>query len=283
MAVPAFSDIAKASNDILNRDFYHVSAASLDIKSKAPNGVTFNVKGKASHEGKNAGNIEAKYADTLSGLTVTQGWSTANVLDTKIELNEKIAKGLKAEILGQFLPSSQNVVAKLNLHFKQPNFHGRAFVDATNGPTANIDAVIGHEGFVVGVEAGYDVSKAAITRYAAAVGYSMPLYSTAVTASNNLSIFSFSYYHKVNSEVEAGAKASWDSKAGNTVGLEVAGKWRLDPTSFAKAKVNDRGIAALAYNVLLRPGVKVGIGMSFDTQHLKEASHKVGASFEFEG
>ncbi|KAL8797334.1 MAG: hypothetical protein Q9195_000488 [Heterodermia aff. obscurata] len=283
MAVPAFSDIAKASNDILNRDFYHVSAASLDIKSKAPNGVTFNVKGKSSHEGKNAGSMEAKYADPLSGLTVTQGWSTANVLDTKVELNEKIAKGLKAEILGQFMPASQNVGAKLNLHFKQPNFHGRAFVDAANGPTANIDAVVGHEGFVVGAEAGYDVSKAAITRYAAAVGYSMPLYSAAVTASNNLSIFSFSYYHKVNSEVEAGAKATWDSKAGNTVGLEVAGKWRLDPTSFAKAKVNDRGIAALAYNILLRPGVKVGIGMSLDTQHLKEASHKVGASFEFEG
>ena len=173
-----------------------------------------------------------------AGLTVTQGWSTANVLDTKVELNEKIAKGLKAEILGQFVPSSHNVGAKLNLHFKQPNFHGRAFVDATNGPTANIDAVVGHEGFVVGVEAGYDVSKAAITRYAAAVGYSMPLYSAAVTASNNLSIFSASYYHKVNSEVEAGAKATWDSKAGNTVGLEVAGKWRLDPTSFAKVKIN---------------------------------------------
>lgn len=31
--------------------------ASLDIKSKAPNGVTFNVKGKASHEGKNAGSV----------------------------------------------------------------------------------------------------------------------------------------------------------------------------------------------------------------------------------
>ena len=173
-----------------------------------------------------------------AGLTVTQGWSTANVLDTKVELNEKIAKGLKAEILGQFVPSSHNVGAKLNFHFKQPNFHGRAFVDAMNGPTANIDAVIGHEGFVVGVEAGYDVSKAAITRYAAALGYSMPLYSAAITASNNLSIFSASYYHKVNSEVEAGAKASWDSKAGNTVGLEVAGKWRLDPTSFAKVRTS---------------------------------------------
>ena len=46
-----------------------------------------------------------------------------------------------------------------------------------------------------------------------------------------------------------------------------------------QAKVNDRGIAALAYQVLLKPGVKVGFGVSFDTQHLKEASHKVRRTY----
>ena len=43
-----------------------------------------------------------------------------------------------------------------------------------------------------------------------------------------------------------------------------------------QAKINDRGIAAVAYNVLIRPGVSLGLGMSLDTQNLKEASHKVG-------
>jgi voltage-dependent anion channel protein 2 len=49
-----------------------------------------------------------------------------------------------------------------------------------------------------------------------------------------------------------------------------------------KLKVNDRGIAALAYNVTLREGVKLGLGASFDTQKLDQATHKVGASFTFE-
>ena len=49
-----------------------------------------------------------------------------------------------------------------------------------------------------------------------------------------------------------------------------------------QAKINDRGIAALAYNVLLRPGVTLGLGASFDTQNLNQAAHKVGASFTFE-
>lgn len=229
-----------------------------------------------------------------SGLTLTQSWTTANTLDTKIEVDNQLAKGLKAELLTHYLPKNNTYGAKTNLYFKQPNFHGRAFFDLFRGPTATIDAVMGHEGFLVGAEAGYDVEKAAITRYSAAVGYSVPQYTAAITATNNLSVFAASYYHKVNSDVEAGAKATWDSKAGDKVGLEVASKYRLDPTSFVKVgssicwglavvsmltvkqgKVNDRGIAALAYNVLLRPGFTLGLGASFDTQNLNEASHKV--------
>ena len=169
-----------------------------------------------------------------AGLTFTQTWTTANSLDTKIELADKIAKGFKAEVLTNYLPASQKYGAKANLYFKQPNVHTRAFFDLLKGPIATIDATVGHEGFLVGAEAGYDVQKAAITKYSAAVGYAAPVYAAAITATNNLSVFSASYYHKVNSEVEAGAKATWDSKAGNNVGLEVASKYRLDPMSFAK-------------------------------------------------
>jgi voltage-dependent anion channel protein 2 len=230
-----------------------------------------------------------------AGLTLTQTWSTANSLDTKIELEDQIAKGLKAELNTVYLPNSNEYGAKVNVHFKQPNFHGRAFFDIFKGPVATVDAVLGHEGFLVGAEAGYDVQKAAITKYSAAVGYTAPIYSAAITASNNLSVFSASYYHKVNSQVEAGAKATWDSKAGSTVGLEFASKYRLDPTSFVKVrihkatwretmlnvlfspkgKINDRGIAAVSYSVLLRPGFTLGLGASFDTQKLSESSHKV--------
>lgn len=169
-----------------------------------------------------------------AGTTITQSWNTVNALDTKVELNDTIAKGLKAELLGNFLPATQAKGAKLNLHFKQANFHGRAFFDLLKGPTANVDAVIGQDGFLAGASAGYDVQKAAITNYSAAIGYSTPLYTASITGANNLSVFSAAYYHKVNSQVEAGAKATWDSKSGSQVGLEVASKYRIDPLSFTK-------------------------------------------------
>jgi voltage-dependent anion channel protein 2 len=283
MSVPAFTDIAKSANDLLNKDFYHLSAGTLEVRSSAPNAVAFKVTGKSSHEKATSGAMEAKYTDKSLGLTLTQVWNTANALESKVELADNLAKGLKAEGIFGILPSSSSRSAKLNLHFKQSAFHGRAFFDLLKGPTANIDAVVGHEGFLAGASAGYNVQNAAVTGYNAAVGYAAPSYSAAITATDNLSVFAASYYHKVNGQVEAGAKATWNSKSGNNVGLEVASKYRLDPVSFAKAKINDRGVAAVAYNVLLRPGVTLGLGGSFDTQKMDQATHKVGVSFTFEG
>ena len=169
-----------------------------------------------------------------AGLSLTQTWTTANVLSSKLELDNNFAKGLKAEALTDFVPSSQKFGAKINLYFKQPNFNARAFFDVLKGPVANVDAVLGRDGFLVGGEAGYDVQKAAITKYSLAVGYSAADYSAAITATSSLSVFAVSYHHKVNSQTEAGARATWDSKGSNNVAMEVAGKYRLDPTSFAK-------------------------------------------------
>ena len=165
---------------------------------------------------------------------MTQTWTTANSLDTKLELDNSITQGLKAEVLTNYLPAKQAYGGKVNLFYKQPSVHTRLFTDVLKGPTATFDATIGHEGFLVGGEAGYDVSKAAITKYALAAGYSQSTYAAAITATNNLSLFSASYYHKVNTEVEVGAKATWDSAQNSNVGLEVASKYKLDPSSFAK-------------------------------------------------
>ena len=173
-----------------------------------------------------------------AGLTLTQTWNTANALDSKVEVKDALAKGLKAEALFSFLPASQAKGAKFNLHFQQNNFHGRAFFDLLKGPTANVDAVVGDKGFLAGASAGYDVNKAAITSYAAAVGYTCPSYNMAVTATDNISVFGASFYQKVNSQVEGGCKAVWNSKTGSNVGIEFAGKYRIDPVSFAKVCIH---------------------------------------------
>lgn len=171
------------------------------------------------------------------GITVTQGWTTQALLDTKIEFASLMSQPVKAEFQNLFNPNNPSKAAqKLNFTFKQPNVHARAFLEhgASGNINALVDAVVGHEGFVVGAEAGYDVSKAAITRYSAAAGYQTTAFTASILGLQNLSVVAASYYQKVNANVEAGAKATYDLQGGKSVGLELASKYKLDPLSFAK-------------------------------------------------
>ncbi|KAE9394873.1 hypothetical protein BT96DRAFT_966875 [Gymnopus androsaceus JB14] len=185
---------------------------------------------------------KAKYTNKKHGAALTNTWTTSNVLRSQIELENQIAKGLKVDILSSLAPEKGTKTAAINAAFKQSGLHTRAALDVFKGPTFTADAVVGRDGFLLGV----------------------------------------------SPDVEAGAKAVYDSKATTGgVALEVGTKVYLDPAAFVKAKINNVGVIALGYTQALRPGVKLGLGLAVDTQKLNQASpsgpaHKVGASFTFE-
>ncbi|KAF2864083.1 hypothetical protein K470DRAFT_279888 [Piedraia hortae CBS 480.64] len=287
MPVPAYGDVAKAANDLITRDFYHTAQATLDVKLKAPNGTNVTVKGKQGFDGVTSGSLEGKHTLKPQGVTITQAWNTASLLDTKVELADVVAPGAKIDLQNLWNPSKPSSAAqKLTMAFKNPNVHSRAFLNYAQS-SGNIDAIVdvvaGHEGFLVGGEAAYDVQKAAVTRYGLAVAYSTPTYTASLQGIQNLSMVMASFYQKVNNAVEVGAKAGYDVRSSKASGLELASKYKLDSMSFAKAKINDRGIAAFAYSTKLNPGTTLGLGLSLDTQKLNEAGHKIGTSLTFEG
>ena len=111
--------------------------------------------------------------------------------------------------------------------------------------------MVGRDGFLLGAEASYNVTEGKVTRYAAAVGFSAPEYAVTVQGLNNLNLFSASYYHRVNADVEAGAKAVYDTRASTkgNVALEVAAKMYLDGAAFVKAKINNNGVLALGKSI----------------------------------
>ena len=98
-----------------------------------------------------------------------------------------------------------------------------------------------------------------MTRYAAAVGFSAPEYAVTIHGLGNLSTFAASYYHRVNADVEAGAKAVYDTRASTkgNVALEVAAKMYLDGAAFVKAKINNSGILALGTFSLCASGLVI--------------------------
>jgi voltage-dependent anion channel protein 2 len=69
------------------------------------------------------------------------------------------------------------------------------------------------------------VTQVKITRYAAALGFNGTDYAFALHGLDNGQVFSASYYHRVNTDVDASARAIYDTKGTtNGVALEVGAK-----------------------------------------------------------
>ncbi|ODO07416.1 voltage-dependent anion channel protein 2 [Cryptococcus wingfieldii CBS 7118] len=284
---PSWRDLGKSSSDLLLKD-YPIQGTSLEVRTLTPSNVAFKVAGtKDAKTDAITGDIEGKYVDFKNGFVFTQAWTTTNVLRTQLELENQIAKGLKFDLAATLNPAKSTKSAILTAIYKQPSLHTRATVDLFKGPTFTADTVIGRDGFLAGAEASYDVLSGAITRYAGAVGFSAPEYAVTLHGLGNLSTFAASYYHKVSKDVEAGAKAVYDTKSTTGgVSLEVGAKTYLDNAAFVKAKINNAGVLCLGYTQALRPGVKASAGLAIDTTRLNEptagqAAHKVGASIVF--
>ncbi|KAB5595912.1 Voltage-dependent ion-selective channel [Ceratobasidium theobromae] len=269
---PNWKDLGKSSNDLLSKDL-PITGTLLEVKTKTPSGVVFKVAGTRDNKTAGiSGDVEAKYADPKNGLVITQAWTTANVLRTQVEVENQIAKGLKLDLNTLLFPDKGGKSAVVNAVWKQPGLHSRASVDLFK-TTFTADTVIGRDGFLLGGEAGYDVTSGKFTRYAAALGFSAPEYAVTLHGLGNFSAYSASYYHRVSRDVEAGAKAVYDTKSStHIVNLEVGAKAYLDAAAFAKAKISNSGVLVLGYTQALRPGVKASFGLALDTQRLSDTS-----------
>ncbi|CEP16024.1 hypothetical protein [Parasitella parasitica] len=283
MSVPvAFNDIGKPAKDLLGKD-YPVGGVKLEVKTTAPNGVTFRVNGHRDNKtGIIIGDLETKWADKKKGVSVTEVWTSSNHLNGKLELENNITKGLKVEVITSLLPSINEKGAKINATYKQPNIHSIATLDVFK-KNMILNSVIGRDGFLVGGEIAYGAKEAKISRYHGAIGYATREYAIAVHATNSMSQYTASYYHRINPDLEASGKAVWNNKDSiNGVVLEVGAKFRLDDTCFIKGKMTNAGLVGASFTQTVRPGVKVNIGASVDTCRLSENAHKLGIALTFE-
>ncbi|ORZ11467.1 eukaryotic porin/Tom40 [Absidia repens] len=282
MSVPvAFNDIGKPVKDLLSKD-YPIGGVKLEVKTTAPNGVTFKVNGNRDNKtGIIVGDLETKYADKARGFSLTEAWTTSNHLNGKIELEDNVAKGLKLELLTSLLPSSNEKTAKVNATYKQPNVHTVATLDVFKSSVI-VNSVVGQQGFLVGGEVAYNVVDGKIHRYHAAAGYNANDYAVAVHALNNMNIMTAAYYHRVTADLEASGKATWAGEGATAVDIQVGAKLRLDESAFVKSRISNSGVLAVAYTQSIRPGVKVNLGASIDTSRLNENAHKLGLAFTLE-
>ncbi|KAJ9069258.1 Mitochondrial porin, variant 2 [Entomophthora muscae] len=283
MAPVAFPDLSKAVKDLLTKD-YPVGQAKLEVKTLTSNGVNLTING---HQDVKSGFVfgegKVKYSDYTNGLVITNAITTSNLLTTQIELENKAAKGIKLDILAGYLPMTSQKNLKANIYYKHDLAHVRVAADVFKGPQFNLDFVAGQDGVYLGGETAYDVEKGNVTKYNASVAYMHRDFTAALHSTDSFGNYAGTFYQRVNSDVEVGVRAAWDSKAvTSAVNLELGTKYALDRDAFIKAKVDNQGKLGLAYTQLVKPGVKLSLGGAFDTTKLNEPAHKIGFSLLFE-
>lgn len=127
-ALFSLKDLGKSSNDLLGKDF-PINGTALDVKTATSSGVSFKVALTRDAKAAINGDLETKYNLKHHGLTLTQTWTTTNVLRTQVELENQIAKGLKFDLATALLPDKGSKSALLTAIYKQPGLHTRAFLD----------------------------------------------------------------------------------------------------------------------------------------------------------
>lgn len=289
MAVPpSWKDLSKATNDLLGKD-YPLGSTSLDVNTVAPNGVAFHVKGARNNKTADIlGELEITVANKAKGLTSSTVWTTTNQLLQTVAADNYLANGLKVDFVSTFSPEKGTKTGVVNTVFKQPRLHTRTSIDLTQGPLIAHDSVVSREGFVAGYAAAVNAQTKALVNYEVAAGYYAPEYAITLQSTKRLNNYIASFYHRLNADLETGARAVFDaSKPVKETKLELGSKLYLDNAAFVKAKINNDGILGLGYTQALRPGVKASLGLALDTKAFpgEEAAtpdHKVGAALYFE-
>ncbi|XP_031562895.1 voltage-dependent anion-selective channel protein 2-like [Actinia tenebrosa] len=278
---PKYDDLGKESRDVFGKG-YGFGFVKLDLKTKTKKGVEFKTNGSSNNEtGKVFGSLETKYKFDDYGITLSEKWTTDNVLSSDIVVEDQIAKGLKLEFDTTFAPNTGKKSAKIKSAYKSDYVHGTADVDFDfAGPTVQASGVVGYEGWVAGYQAAYDTSKSKLIANNFSLGYrssDFQIHSSVHDASK----FMGSIYHQINKNLEVAAQLNWNTGSSNT-SFQAGCKYDVDKDSCIRAKVNNSSHLGLAYTQKMRDGIKATLSSHIDTKNLNSGGHKLGLWLEME-
>lgn len=281
MAPPSYSDLGKSAKDVFSKG-YNWGFFKLDAKSKTDNGVEFKSALNSNRDtGKVAGNLETKYKWSEYGLTFTEKWTTENVLNTEVKIEDQLAEGLDLTFDTSFAPQTGKKSGKVKSAYKMDYLNLNCDVDFDfAGPTVHGAAVLGYEGWLAGYQMSFDSSKSKLTRSNFGFGYNGGDFSF-TTNVNDGQEFQGSIHQKVNDSLEAAVSLAWTAGTGSTT-FALGAKYKLDDDASISAKVNNSSHVGLGYTQKLRDGVKLTVSSLIDGKNINQGGHKVGLGLEFE-
>jgi len=282
MAPPLYSDLGKTARDLFNKG-YNYGTVKLDVKTRTKNQIDFNLTGEHNTDlQKSLGTLEAKYKSPAHGLTFVEKWNTDNVLKSEVTVEDTLLKGLKLALDTSYSPASGKKSGVLKTTYNHDKFNLTTDVDLdSTGPVViHNSLVVGHLGWLLGLQTTFDTAKSQLTRNNFAVGYQASDFTLHTNVNDGTEVGG-SIYQKVNDNLGLGVSLSWSS-VNNATRFALASKYQLDKYSTVQAKVNNLSQIGLSYNQQLRDGVKLILSGIIDGKNINGGGHKLGLGLELE-
>lgn len=169
---PSYSDLGKQARDVFNKG-YNFGLWKLDCKLKTESGLEFSTGGHSNHEtGKVFGSLETKSKINDYGLTISEKWTTHNMLYTDITHSDKFIQGLKLTFEGSFSPQSGNKNGKVKASYSHDNVKLDTDMNINlAGPMVTMSGVVGYEGWLAGYQTAFDSQKSKFFKNQFAIDY----------------------------------------------------------------------------------------------------------------
>jgi hypothetical protein len=198
-----------------------------------------------------------------------------------LTVEDQAVKGLKVGLETSYSPASGKKSGLLKTAYKHEKFLLNTDVDLDlAGPVVHNSLVVGHLGWLLGLQTTFDTAKSQLTRSNFALGYSANDF-TLHTNINDGTEVGGSIYQRVNPQLEMGVSMSWSS-VNNATRFALASKYTVDKYATVQTKVNNLSQIGLSYSQQLRDGVKLVLSALVDGKNINGGGHKLGLGLELE-
>lgn len=275
MSPPTYTDVGKASKDLFNKH-YNIGIYKLNLKSKSPDGVEFNLDGVQNIDtGKVASSLESKCYLKPYGLTLKQKWNTDNILSGEATAEDYFVSGLKTGVSATLAPQSGKLTGKLSAGYVSKLLNIGSDVDCGHaGAVWNGHAVCGYLGWLAGMKVTYDPSRNKLSKTHLVLGY-MERDFHATARLDDGQEFDCSIYQKLNKSLESGMNVAWSSSK-NTTKIGLGCHYKIDQSLAVSAKVDSHSLIGLGLVFTLRPGVTLSCTTMYDAKNFSHGSHRQG-------
>jgi len=282
MSPPCYVDLGKSARDVFGKGF-HFGLVKLEVKNKTDSGLSLTSGGQSNIDsGRVGASVELKTKRCPgTGTQLTNKWNTENMMTTSLSMKDKLLPGLSLTLDSSYNLDTGNKNGKLKAELASPSVLMSVDTDLNlSGPIINSSAVVGHKGWLAGLQMAYDSSKSKLVKNNISLGYALPDF-VLHTNINDGAIFGASMYQKVNSNIETGVNLGWTASS-NTTSFGVALKYMADQNSSFRAKINNSSQIGLGYQQKVIDGVVLTLSTLIDGKNFNQGGHKVGLSIEIE-